>query len=154
MSAISHSTRFSPSRPTRSPGSMPASTRAAARGQRVGAVVGPGQVVVQAVPSIAQRRQRPETLGLAAVQLDEIAKWHETRVVSDASQKRQQRTLLRSVANSIFSRQYKCVFVRTSSDLPTAAGEAMQPSASWLLASTFHSRPASMTKPPPSSLKK
>ena len=49
MSAISHSTRFSPSSPTRSPGLMPASTSAAAQAERLVAVVRPGQILVAAV---------------------------------------------------------------------------------------------------------
>ena len=78
MSAISHSTRFSASRPTRSPGATPASIRAAAAASDLGPVVVPAQVAVEAVALEAQGGARPEALGLAAVQLGEVAVGHAT----------------------------------------------------------------------------
>ena len=73
MSATSHSTRFSPSSPTRSPGWMPASTSAAAHARTSVAVLRPGQVLVAAVALEPHGDLRPEPLRLPAVGLGEVA---------------------------------------------------------------------------------
>ena len=76
MSASSHSSAVLAEQPDAVAGRDAGVDQGGGAGQGVVVVVGPGEVVVQAVPLEAHGGPRPEALGLAAVQLGEVPVGH------------------------------------------------------------------------------